>query len=134
MPLPIAERLRYPAQVVERVRELAHDLHDKQIAEQLNLERRTSVKGQRYTVSIVRWIRWRYDIAAAPVRTPDELTVKQIAARLGVSIHVVYYWIDRGIIEARQRDRNTPYFIKLDAAKLRELRLWVKQSRRISKS
>ena len=118
----------------ERVRELAHDLHDKKIAESLNHERRTSAKSQRYNVSIVRWIRWRYNIAAASVRTPDELTVKQVAARLGVSIHVVYYWIDRGIIEARQRDRNTPYFIKLDTAKLGELRLWVKQSRKIGKS
>lgn len=134
LPLPIADRLRYPAELVERVRELAHDLHDKQIAEKLNRERRTSATGQRYNVSIVRWIRWRYDIPAAPVRTPDELTVKQVADRLGVSIHVVYYWIDRGVIEARQRDRNTPYFIKLDAARVRELRLWVKQSRKIRKS
>jgi hypothetical protein len=66
LPLPIADRLRYPMTVVERVRELAHDLHDKQIAEQLNLEGRSSAKGQRYNVSIVRWIRWRHNIPAAP--------------------------------------------------------------------
>lgn len=134
LPLPPAERVRYPQAIVERVRELALDLHDKQIAAQLNREGRRSAKGQRYNVSIVKWIRWRYHIPAAPMRAPDEITVQQLAQQMGVSIHVVYYWIDREIIQARKAHRGAPYAIKLDAAKARELRLWVKQSRKIRKS
>ena len=53
---------------------------------------------------------------------------------MGVSIHVVYYWIDREIIQARKAHSGAPYALMLDAAKARELRLWVKQSRRIRKS
>jgi DNA invertase Pin-like site-specific DNA recombinase len=134
LPLPPAERVRYPQAIVERVRELALDLHDKQVAAQLNREGRRSAKGQRYNVSIVKWIRWRYNIPAAPIRTPDELTVQQLAQQMGVSIHVVYYWIDREIIQARKAHRGAPYAIKLDAAKARELRLWVKKSVKIRKS
>lgn len=133
LPAPIAERLRYPAAAVERVCELSRELHDTQIAEQLNREGRTSAKGGRYTLSIVRWVRWRHRIPAAPVRTADELTVQQVAKRFGVSTHVVYYWIDRGIIQARQRERNTPYSIKLDADKSSKLQNWVSQSTRIRK-
>jgi hypothetical protein len=47
---------------------------------------------------------------------------------------VVYYWIDREIIQARKAHRGAQYAIKLDAAKARELRLWVKQSSKIGKS
>jgi hypothetical protein len=57
LPLPPAERVRYPQAIVERVRELALDIYDKQIAAQLNREGRRSAKGQRYSVSIVKWIR-----------------------------------------------------------------------------
>ena len=134
LPLPPAERLRYPQATVERVRELARDLHDKQIAAQLNREGQRSAKGQRFNVSIVQWIRWKHHIPAAPLRAPDELTVQQLAQQMGVSIHVVYYWIDREMIEARKAHRGAPYAIKLDAAKARELRLWVKRSARIRKS
>jgi len=134
LPLPAAERLRYPQEIVEHIRELAHDLQDRQIAAQLNREGRHSAKGQRFTVSIVKWIRWRHHIPAAPLRAPDELTVQQLAQRLGVSIHVVYYWIDHAILDARKAHRGAPYAIKLDAAKVRELRSWVKQSRKLRKS
>ena len=134
LPLPAAERLRYPPAIVERVRELAHDLHDKQIAARLNREGRGSAKGQRYNVSIVKWIRGRHRIPAAQLRAPDELTVQQLAQQMGVSIHVVYYWIDREIIDARKAHPGAPYAIKLDAVKTRELRSWVKQSRKIRKS
>lgn len=134
LPLPVADRVRYPDEVIERVRELATDMHDKEIAIQLSKDGRVSAKGKPYSVPIVKWIRWRYKIPAAPVRSSDELTVKQVADRFGVSTHVVYYWIDRGVLEARQSARNLPYSITLDAAKSRELRKWVKESTKLRKS
>jgi len=62
LPLNIADRLRYPATVVQRVRELAQALLDVQIADQLNREGHSSAKGMPYTTKIVQWIRWRYQI------------------------------------------------------------------------
>ena len=34
-------------------------------------------------------------------------------ARLGVSIHFVHYWIQQGLIQARQVDDNGPWWITL---------------------
>lgn len=38
----------------------------------------------------------------APPRRPDELSVTDVAHRLGISTHVVYYWLQRGHLPARR--------------------------------
>ena len=43
------------------------------------------------------------------LRLPGELTVNQIAEKFGVSLHVVYYWIERKVISARRLNRGTRY-------------------------
>ena len=56
VPLPpnIADRLCYPANVVERVRDLAHSLTDAQIADQLNQEGVVSALRKHFTVSMIK--------------------------------------------------------------------------------
>jgi len=133
LPLNIADRLRYPIAVVERVRELAQALLDVQIADQLNREGHSSAKGMPYTTKIVQWIRWRYQIPPAKLKKPEELTVQQLAQRFGVSPGVVYYWIEHGIVRARRLNKTMPYWITLDAAEEQQkLREWVHNSSRIS--
>ena len=132
LPLNIADRLRYPIAVVERVRELAQALLDVQIADQLNREGHSSAKGMPYTTKIVQWIRWRYQIPPAKLKKPEELTVQQLAQRFGVSPGVVYYWIEHGIVKARRLKKTMPYWITLDAAEEQKLRDWVHNSSRIS--
>jgi len=68
LPLNIADRLRYPSAVVDKVRELASHLLDREIADQLNREGQASAKGLPYTVKIIQWIRCRYRI---PPGEPD---------------------------------------------------------------
>jgi len=63
LPPGIADRLRYPAALVDRVRELAQGLPDAAIANRLNREGHASAKGKPYTAQIVRWIRWRHHSA-----------------------------------------------------------------------
>ena len=60
-----------------------------------------------------------------------ELTVRQVADRFGVSLHVVYYWIDRGILAARQDRPNRPYWIALTDEQTTALTRWVQESQRI---
>src|ERR1017187_5083485 len=79
LPLNIADRVRYPTALVDRVRELAHGLPDAEIANQFHREGHASAKGKPYTTRIVRWIRWRYQIPPATLRRPEELTVQQVA-------------------------------------------------------
>ena len=68
LPPNIADQVRYPVAVVERVRQLAQSLPDVQIAAQLNREGYSSAKGKPYTVKIIQWVRWRYRIPPAALK------------------------------------------------------------------
>src|SRR5439155_283167 len=96
VPLPpnIADCVRYPSAVVDRVRDLAQSLPNAEIAERLNREGHVSALGKPFTGSIIQWIRYRYQIPKITLACPEELTVEQVAKRFGVSPNVVYYWID----------------------------------------
>jgi hypothetical protein len=130
-----AEQVRCPEPVVARVRELALSLQDVQIAAQLNQDGHVTPIGKRYTVDGIRWIRWKHRVPAVQLKTTaDELTVKQVAKRFGISTHVVYYWLGRGILTARQLRHNAPHWITLSAEKTRELRARVKSSTKVQRS
>jgi hypothetical protein len=133
LPPSIADRLRYPAALVDRVRELAQGIPDAEIANRLNREGHSSAKGKPYTTQIVRWIRWRYQIPPAALKRSEELTVQQVAKHFGVSPGVVYYWIERSLIQARRLNQGMPYWITLNASDERKLRDWVRNSTRIQK-
>jgi len=128
LPAPIAERIRYPAAIVEQVRELSHRLSDPQIVEHLNQQGLCSPHGKPFTLSMIKWIRYRYDVPSISLKRPEELTVRQVAQRFGVSIYVVHYWIERNVVAARQLDGRGPWWITLNAAKETELREWVRTS------
>lgn len=133
VPLPpnIADRLRYPANVVERVRDLAHSLTDAQIADQLNQEGVVSASGKLFTVSMIKWIRYRYKIPVAKLKHPEELTVQQVVERFGVNPNVVYYWIEHGVIQARRLTSGSPYWITVSETDEQKLWDWVRNSRKI---
>jgi hypothetical protein len=134
LPPNIADRVRYSAAVVDRVRELATGLLDAEIAAQLNREGRSSAKGKLYTAQIIRWIRSRYQIPRAALKRAEELTVHQVAQQFGVSECVVCYWIEHGIITARRLNNGMPYWITLNPLDEQKLRDWVRNSSRISKA
>ena len=131
LPPGIADRVRYPAAVVDKVRDLARRLPDREIAEQLNREGHTSAKGKPWTAKIIQWVRCRYRIPPAELRQPEELTVQQVAQRFGVSDQVVYYWIGRDIVRSRRINPGMPHWITLNDADELKLREWVRCSRRI---
>ncbi len=120
--------MRSPAVFVERVRVLSQHLPDRQIVAQLNQEGLRSSTGKSFTLEMVKWIRYRYGIEATCFRRPNELTVQQLAHQLHVSPHVVYYWIERQVVQARKLDGRGPWWITLDPAKERQLRDWVRTS------
>jgi hypothetical protein len=131
LPPNIADRVRYPSAVVDRIRELARNLTDAAIADQLNREGQRSAKGQPYTVKIIQWIRCRYRIPPAELKRPEELTVQQVAKRFGTSDQVVYYWIEHGVIQSRRINSGMPHWITLSAIDEQQLREWVRRSSRI---
>ena len=131
LPAGIADRVRYPAAVVDKVRDLARHLPDGEIAEQLNRDGHTSAKGKPWTAKIIQWVRCRYRIPPAELRRPEELTVQQVAQRFGVNDQVVYYWIGRDIVRSRRIHPGMPHWITLSDADEQKLREWIRNSRRI---
>jgi DNA invertase Pin-like site-specific DNA recombinase len=126
-----ADRVRYPAAVVDRVRDLAHRLLDAEIADQFNREGLVSATGKRYTTKMIQWIRRGHRIPPAALQQPEELTVQQVAKYFGVSAGVVYYWIERSLIQARRLNSGMPYWITLNPSNEQKLREWVRNSSRI---
>ena len=122
-----ADAVRYPEALVAKIRALAERHADKEIAVRLNAEGLTSSTGKSFTASMISWIRFKHRIPG-PSRLPGTLTVSEVRARYGVSMHVVYYWIARGIVAATQRETNTPYAITINDNVDRRLRKWVANS------
>jgi transposase-like protein len=123
--------MRYPAAIVDRVRDMAHSLRDAEIADQLRREGQNSITGKPYTASIIQWIRFRYRIPARALKNPEELTVNQVAQHFGVSQNVVYYWIQHALLQARKLSAGSPYWITLNETDEQRLREWVSNSSRI---
>jgi hypothetical protein len=121
------EAIRYPTSFVAKIRAFAERHADKEIAVRLNAEGLISSTGKSFTASMISWIRFKHRIPG-PSRLPGTLTVNEVRARYGVSMHVVYYWIARGIVTATQRETNTPYAITINDNVDQRLRKWVANS------
>ena len=67
------------------------------------------------------------------LKRPEEMTVEQLAARLGVLPGVVYYWAERGMITSRRLNGGSPVWITIDEIKLQELRDRVSRSIKMRK-
>jgi DNA invertase Pin-like site-specific DNA recombinase len=131
LPPNIADRMRYPDAIVSRVRVLAQNLRDAEIADKLRQEGHLSVTGKPYTASIIQWIRYRYQISPPTLKKPEELTVHEVAQRFGVSENVVYYWIQHALLQVRQLSAGSPYWITLNETDEHEFQDRVRNSSHI---
>ena len=94
--------------MIELIKRLAADHTNTQIAEQLNAAGMRTSTGLPFDEKAIRWLRWRYRIGPSQPRH-GELTVKQIAERLGISDGTVYAWITTGKLAARRGPANRLY-------------------------
>ena len=91
-------------------RRLAADHTNAQIAEQLNAAGLNAGTGGPFKAEHVQWIRWRHKIPyPASWAREGELTVSQIAQRLGVSDGTIYHWIEVGQLTGRRGPANRLY-------------------------
>jgi len=135
LPPSMSDRIRYPQQIVGQVRQLATTQHltDDRIAAKLNEKGQLSATGKPFTVSMIRWIRHRHDIPAPDLKRPDELTVAQTATKFAISPGVVYYWIERGVINARKKNAGSPWWITIDQKTQKKLTHWINHSTKLQK-
>jgi len=127
------DQIRYPHEIVERIRTMARDHTDAQIASTFNQEKIKSAKGATFTPSIIRWIRYKHRILKPNLKRPNELTVSEVAKKFAISRYVVYYWIEHQIVPTRRLNATSPYWITLSPSKERDLSEWVKNSSKINK-
>lgn len=122
---------QHSPETIETVRKLSLKMDDQQIAETLNQKGLKTNKGNPFTVASIKWIRYKFKIPAPSFKRSAECTVQEIANEFGVSIHVVYYWIDRGIVKARKVSQGHPWYIALNSRTKKALHDWVKNSNHI---
>lgn len=133
--LPLPTPRRYAPEVVQRVRELAENYLDHQIAARLGAEGILGARGKPLTARAIAYIRYEYRIAAPNFKHAEELTVREMAAKFGVGRRVVYAWIEEGILQARRLRHcaaGTPYWIALDSSKEDQFRQLARRSKEIA--
>jgi len=131
-PLPKGTARKHTPQCIEQVRDLAVTMTDEQIAEHFNERSMQTPEGRLFTVDSIKWIRYVHKIPSYSV--PREgFTVKEVADRMNVSIHVVYYWLKHGILNGKKRGPGFPWDIHLTEQKEAELHKWVQESGHLSK-
>jgi hypothetical protein len=82
--------VRYPQDIVARIRQLAIDRDDDEIAASLDREGLKSTTNKRFTASMISWVRFKHRIPG-PARPCGTLSVGEVAQRFGVKPSVVYY-------------------------------------------
>jgi excisionase family DNA binding protein len=105
-PLTHNDQTRTPSATIELIARLAPEHTNAEIAARLNTAGIRSGKGLPFTAHAVRHIRRAHHIRATPPRNDGDLTVNQIAERLGISRDAIYYWIRHGQLHARRSDTN----------------------------
>lgn len=133
IPPSTADKWRHSPEIIDRVREMAKTLTNREIAKVFTEEGLKSNKGNSFTASGISWIRYKHSIAAPVLKRPQELTVKEVAVRFDVSTHVVYYWIARKLLDARKVSSGSPWWITLDDETEMSLRHRCETSNRIAK-
>jgi DNA invertase Pin-like site-specific DNA recombinase/predicted DNA-binding transcriptional regulator AlpA len=93
---------RTPQGAVELARRLGSSRTNAELAADLNRLGLKSGTGKCFNVATIQWIRYAYDIDRPQLLAPGELSVKQVAARLGIAPDTLYCWISQGQIAVRR--------------------------------
>jgi DNA invertase Pin-like site-specific DNA recombinase len=110
-----------PPAALRRIRELAPQHPDEQIAEILNQQGLRTGKGLAWTPRRVRKVRQRRDIpTGCPCRPQGTgprgdglLAASQAAQRLGVDASTITCWFQQGILKGQQSKPNAPVWVQL---------------------
>lgn len=132
VPIPpkSSDKWRHSPEIIERVRELALTMTDKQIVEKFNQEGLKTNKDNPFTLHSIDWIRFKHKIPSPVLQRSGELSINQVAEKFNVSHHVVRYWIERNIVAARRSGQKL--WISIAPEKEIELRSRVESSTKIS--
>ena len=106
----ICEARRTPSHTIEFIRRLGPITDNASLAEQLNAAGHRTGTGRRFDPQAVRNLRRSHGIPPVGLLAPGETTVKDVAARLGVTRSTVIAWIENRRLPAR-RDPNGRFLV-----------------------
>jgi excisionase family DNA binding protein len=97
---------RTPPQALDLVRRLGPHRGNAEIAAELNAGGLHTATGRPFDARAISQLRTDHRFPPRSLLRDDELTVNQVAERLRVSPHTIYYWISHGQLAARRTDGN----------------------------
>ena len=124
------DKWRHPVELIDKIKQYAVSMTDKQIVQELNQQGLKTNRGNVFTVPSIEWIRYKHNIDSPQFQRPEELSVKQAAKKFDVSEYVVRYWIDNNIINTRRIGWRL--WLTIDPQKEDELKILVMASSRIA--
>ncbi|MFD5572271.1 recombinase family protein [Streptomyces cadmiisoli] len=101
-PKPAPEARRTPSAALELISRRGPRLRDAELVDELAAEGITTASGWPFDAAAVRWVRHVHKIPS-PFTVPfrdGEISVKEVARRLGIAADAVYYWINHGQLAA----------------------------------
>ena len=93
---------RTPQDAVELARRLGSNRTNAELAAELNRAGLKTGTGQCFNAASIPWMRYAYHIGRLQLLVPGELSVQQVAARLGIAPDALYCWISQGHIAVRR--------------------------------
>lgn len=132
LPPKMCDQIRYPKEIVNQVKKLAHTYMNSQIAKIFNQKGLKSATGKPFNASMISWIKYKHTIPGPKLKQDNEFTVKEVAKKFDVSTYMVYYWIERKYVNVRRIKQGYPYWISLNSKKEKELRQRIKNSYKLN--
>ena len=96
------EVTRTPSRATEYIIQHGPRLTNQELVAELNATGFKTGMGRCFDVAAVQWVRHAYHIPSPSHFQAGELSVDEVAAQLGISAGVVYYWIEHGQLAARR--------------------------------
>ncbi len=93
---------RTPPDAIEIAKRLGASRTNAELAAELNHAGLKTGTGKCFSAASIQWIRYVYDIGRPQLLAPGELSVKQVAARIGIAPDALYFWISQGQIAVRR--------------------------------
>ncbi len=126
---PLGWHCTTDATLVERIRQLAQQYPDHQIADHLNAAGLRTQTGKVWTYQRVKSIRKQHRIATAcPIdpgatagRGDGLVPLRQVATQLGVSPSLIHVWVQQGVLTSEQRTVQSYRWVRLTDADRRRL-------------
>ena len=105
-PLPPGPAARTPSAAVELIRTLGPTTSNDDLVTTLNAAGHRTGKGRPFDIDAVQWVRYVHHIPTPDPLAAGEISVAEVANRLGLSADAVYYWIKVGHLAARRGPGN----------------------------